>query len=88
MLGTVMGTVLGTGDGVENMAETPCRLETHKDHSGEMIGCHEENTGRARGLPYRLLSICSGPATSGYCVYINLPFDPINDLTISVVTST
>lgn len=81
MLGTVMGTVLGTGGGVENLAETPCQLETVKGHSGEVIRCNEEYTGRGS-------SICSGPATSGYSAYINLPFDPINYLTISAVTST
>lgn len=48
MLGTVTGTVLGTG--VESKTETPRPLEALKGHGREMIGWHENTQEGERGV--------------------------------------
>lgn len=49
-MGSVIGTVLGTGDGVENKTEVTCSLETLRGHDREMIGCHENTQEAWRGV--------------------------------------
>ena len=53
MLGTVIGTVLGTGGEVESKTEMPCPLEALRGRGREMIGCHKNtHEGKGASVPF------------------------------------